>query len=793
MEKRESAFLVLSGKILDFPFSLSALAAIRSAVERELSARGVDVVRRVATLSRNRFLAAPFFLNAGFEIVPADDEDVQASAEIFATLAVASDAPDEVVFALGVSEPNHLLRTLARRGARLTMLTTTDVSGETAANLDELIDVRELFAESGIDWNALDLVAWRDRVGETGAASNAETAENAENVYLLQTSFLQRLAQSENSAKQAFENAEKSPGDEKRAFGAATGPLSPEEAESVYLEPEVGPSPVELDAPEWNAALEKLLLENDLKLPAYRAAERIADRFPYLPTFFLENRDEFRRLLSPQILAVEENSTTSLIHRNSPELRQVSAADAIGSLTLGGSASGGGDDATVGGDSASASNLSFSGGATSGTASASTFGETSRNGEYEREFTVAETFAEVAERAALICEQCKWSVDRYYLQQSGANYKESIEPRDQELARLGREKSTYLWPAHRQLEPEQYLQAAQCYDVTSKAFALLDRVVNTKDGVGDVRFVAKVSQVAADAQCLVKSALRELGLPLSADGVQRDAFNVLTEFRREVAQFTLANMRLLDTLELSRAAEVLAACNALNDEFEDLRSTVKERKSCEGKVEYHLKKLALEPNSLYDWNKVIEAVTTLCETFREPPSSLLFRRLLGDFIDKTPDEAQVTTAFARVVQEIDLARLREEEKFACFPEDSEIEYSPAVKKVREHYGGSSVVFVGGTPQDHLRTRIEEKLNVRLLWSETDHGESLGRYDSALRDENTCLFLIYIPWCSHKHSEEFAASAKSANKDFVRLRKGTNPEQIAQAICRQMNLLPESEF
>lgn len=766
MKNRETAFFILSGKILDFPFSLSALAAIRSAVERELAGRGVDVVRRVATLSRNRFLAAPFFLNAGFEVVPADDEDVQMSAELFDALAVASDAPNELVFALGVAEPNNLLRTLARRGARRTMLTTTDVSGETRANLDTLIDVRQLLAENGLDWNALDLTVWSDNVGE----SDAETTANAASVYSSQTVLFQQLEQNADAPRKMFENAEKN------LFDAASGPLSPEEAESVYLEPDDGPSPSELDAPEWNAALENLLLENDLKLPAYWATERIADRFPYLPTFFLENRDKFRALLSPQILAVEENSTTSLIHRSSPELRQVSAADAVGSLKIGG-APGSGDDAVSGGDSGIATN----------------FGGAATSGDYEREFTVAETFAEVAERAALICEQCKWSSDRYYLQQNGANYKESIEPRDQELDRRGREKSTYLWPARRQLEPEQYEQVAQCYDVTSKAFALLDRVVNTKDGVGDVRFVAKVSQVAADAQCLVKSALRELGLPLSVDGVQRDAFNVLTDFRREIGAFTLANMRLLDALELSKAPEVLAACNALNEEFEELRSTVKERRSCEGKVEYHLKKLAINPTSLYDWNKVIEAVTTLCETFREPPSSLWFRRRLVDFIDKTPDEAQVTTAFARVVQEIDLAQLREEEKFVCLPDKSEVEYSPAVRKVREYYGGSNVVFVGGTPQDHLRSRIEEKLNVRLIWSETDHGESLGRFDSALRDENTRLFLIYIPWCSHKHSEEFAASAKNANKDFVRLRKGTNPEQIAQAICRQMNLLSESEF
>ena len=126
-------------------------------------------------------------------------------------------------------------------------------------------------------------------------------------------------------------------------------------------------------------------------------------------------------------------------------------------------------------------------------------------------------------------------------------------------------------------------------------------------------------------------------------------------------------------------------------------------------------------------------------------------------------------------------------------ETPEVSYSPAVQAIRDRYAGTRAVFVGGTPQPHLQARLEKNLNVRLFWSETSHGDSLERFAGLLRDDETRLFLIYIPWCSHKHSEEFAALIKDANKDCVRLRKGTNPEQIAQAICRQFRLLPESQL
>ena len=242
-----------------------------------------------------------------------------------------------------------------------------------------------------------------------------------------------------------------------------------------------------------------------------------------------------------------------------------------------------------------------------------------------------------------------------------------------------------------------------------------------------------------------------------------------------------------ETLDLAAGVDELA------QEFDAFQARHKERRSLEGKVEYHLKKIADGSGSAYDWEKVVEATTALCETFRKPPSSLWFRERLLDFVDKIPDETPTTDAFGRVVQEIDLYRMREDETTAALFEMPEIEYSPAIQAVRERYAGARAVFVGGTPQPHLQARLEKNLNVRLVWSETSHGDSLERFAGLLRDDETRLFLIYIPWCSHKHSEEFAALIKDANKDCVRLRKGTNPEQIALAICRQFRLLPESQL
>ncbi|MBQ2850864.1 MAG: hypothetical protein IJE77_10320, partial [Thermoguttaceae bacterium] len=155
----ETATLVLSGKILDAPFPLTTLDAFRTAIERETSARGVAVVRRVATLAPSRFFAAPEFLKAGFEVVPADDEDVQATAVLFGALA-STPPSTELLFALGVPEPLALLRALSGRTRRV-LLTTADVSSSLEANLEGLYDLRALLADDGIDWDSLDATSWR--------------------------------------------------------------------------------------------------------------------------------------------------------------------------------------------------------------------------------------------------------------------------------------------------------------------------------------------------------------------------------------------------------------------------------------------------------------------------------------------------------------------------------------------------------------------------------------------------------------------------------------------------------
>ena len=700
----ETATLVLSGKILDAPFPLTSLDAIRTAIERETSARGISVVRRVATLAPSRFFAATEFLKAGFEVVPADDEDVQATALLFSALSTATPST-ELLFALGLPEPLELLRALSGRTRRV-LLTTADVSSTLEANLEGLYDLRALLADDGVDWDSLDATSWRD------------------------------------AAPVATENVEKT---------AATASVETPNDDLCALAPETGPSAIELDAPAWNAALEELLLANELACSAYLATEKISARFPELPEFFLTRREDFRRLLSPQILMIEENSATKLYHKTHPDYRPVASNAALESLKIGAASVDASDAFPENGDAPVVK---------------------------RRVVEDAQNFSELVARVRAIAQDCRRLADGF--------------PAPQDEDESARFKSAFPRSFARRLTSDDLEEAAQCYDVAAKAFELFAQVVDLPRGRLHDPFFVRVAQTTANAQCGLKSVLTRLNVPLVADDAQRAAYELLLSACKPRNVF-LENLRFHDRLSFAETLDVGADVVSLAAEFEPLRTRVKERKTLEGKIDFHLKKIATAPDSLYDWNKIVEATTTLCETFREPPSSIWFRERLRDYVDKIPDDAQTTDAFGRVVQEIDLVRIREEEALASIFETPDASYTPAVQAVRDRYAGTRAVFVGGTPQPHLQARIEKNLNVRLFWSETSHGDSLERFAGLLRDDETRLFLIYIPWCSHKHSEEFATLIKEANKDCVRLRKGTNPEQIAQAICRQFRLLPESQL
>lgn len=514
-------------------------------------------------------------------------------------------------------------------------------------------------------------------------------------------------------------------------------------------------------ASQWSSELEEYLHKHNLKSPVLNALEYLSKRFPNLDEFYLDRPKEFAELLGANVFLVRgDDGADYLYHRANPEMKAVSVKDAVKRLDIG---------------------------------SEAPVAELEYDADYFPTATRAATFGEVADRAELLGRQSQWSVNRLLILRGGGKYDELVKPEDAILTDLARSTGTCLWQ-HRpdlRLNPSEYKFTARCYELLAKSLRLLQRVSERRGMIGPSLF-GRAIQLAFDAQCLVKSALTAYNVPSGGDQAQREAFELLTEFYgKNYGYSRLARTEPTAVLPLSAIDGLCEEYMRVSGDFSKYYARKDSRKSCEVKLTRAAARIKMEGEGapIEVWNELVVATTDLCELFDEQPSSPTLREALADMIEQTPEALETTDAFGKVVQQIDLFNARESERLGREEPEHERVRSPELERVRSFLDGKTVVFIGGTPQDHLRKRIETELNVRLFWMETSHGHSLDRFDPNLRDPDVALFLAYIPWCSHKHSEELAAIVKGSGKELVRLRKGTNPEQIARAICQQVNLFP----
>lgn len=390
--------------------------------------------------------------------------------------------------------------------------------------------------------------------------------------------------------------------------------------------------------------------------------------------------------------------------------------------------------------------------------------------------------------ADLMVHHCRWAVEREELIRQKADYQTQIAPMDNDFIRKGKEAKVLIWTIGSPLaNDEAYNRMEKCYQTLLAAFRFLKQVEEScPEGMDGKNLMESVSQLAADSQCILKTELRAQGKEVTKDPIQSEAFRYLRELgNRE--HIYLYNIKSQDEMPLDRSDDIISEITMLQEQYYSINSECKQKKNLLGKVNYHAKQLSSGAEPREQWEKIIAAATELLTDYSMPPSSLFFRQQLEGVLDTLPEDLEISDEFGRIVQEIEIhqARVRESEELEAFgsllPEDV---LSPAVEKVREMYGDTIMVFIGGEPKEHIIRRIEDRFNVKLIWNSTNHSDSLNRFDGELSDPDVTLFLIYIPWCSHKHSEELAQIVQRAGKKLVRLRKGTNPDVIAEAICAQ---------
>ena len=733
---KKQAVLIISGKLLECSFPLDALDELRRCVEDELASRGVMTTRCVVTLGSMRHIAAQIFLGAGFETVPADDEDVQTALAMFSAV-YSENPPDEIVFALGLNaEPVNLTRSLAGR-VELTSLRFPGVNDAAPSSrpfqqsICQTLDVRELFKNHGCDWDAHESApwdVWSDRID-----------------MLLSGAFEPKPIVVAQPPAPAAPEPEVVPPPEPRVA------VTYEEAmrrENVAKFTEL--------APEWNQAILDYLAGRDHRCSAIEVAEALDGRFPGLCNFSMKYRDEFRQLLCESLyLFVEDRGVMFLYDKEHPAVKP--DPDALTRLDVGSQAE---------------------------------REEQDYSNQTNYAIPPSLTFSEISARAGLSRDYCEALAKR----KEDPENSPFFETINDDFAAKGRALGCDLWLERSPLAHDARVlrELADGYDLLERSTSFFDLVAQNAAEL-PLELVVRASRLVATSQCLLKTILRDVGIPLGVDGPQREAFSLLRYFLESFdLRRPLNHMRRDEFVRLDDRAGFLDECEATREEVVGRVEFNKARKKAWEKLEYYVESLkeSRPENALNYWARIVETTTELCDRFDEPYSSVRLRDLLMGLVDLTPEEVETTDAFCCVVQAIDEYVENEQAQAAnAFqPDVGPAEPSEAILAVRKRFAGSKLVFIGGTPQDHFRKRLERAFQVEVEWSHFDHGDSLERFGAYLRDPDVKLFVVYIPWCSHKHSEELVALIKEFNKDYVRQKKGTNPEVIALSICDQLSLL-----
>ncbi len=783
----ETALLALSGKILDRPFDPDAIDALRSAIEKNLSDRGVVVVRRVATLCDERLKAAPYFLKAGFETIPADDEDIQIATTICAAV-MARNPPDEIVFMTGIEEPVNLLRAIAGRSRRV-LLRLGDSKEDVALSdalgfsLEGVLDVRELLSKDGVNWNRLNRRVWDERSPLLSAESEEQDA-SVEVVSVVDAAEsgsvdeprarVEAALESEiETSEEIREVAETRETEETAELEERVDEPLTDDVDSLIRSSDAYSEIVDA-APQWNAELEKIVRENGLKSSAFLTTELLDCHFPGLHQFYLFEREKFRKILSDRLrLVVDDEGAAFFYHVEHPEMRPPESGVAA-RLTLG-------------------TSLEETKRERSGTSlfedNAKSVEPCSARSRFSGEPT---TFARLVKVADLMRRQCESSADRFSIIPDTLYAKEH-QLNGEALRDEAKELGVYLWQLHcgGLLDENGFREMSERYDLFGKAFSLLEKVDARRKSFSD-RLVVRVLQNAVSAQCLLKSAFVSSRISLGRDPMIGKAAELILDYRREhYPSDSFKHLKRDDFLDTSSRPAILREHDALSREYDERLAFLKGHDDCAEKFKRVAGLISGSPDRSDSdaWKIVVETATDLCERYNEPFSSLLFRTSLLEIVDDLPEDVETTPSFDRVVREVRRCKTLGKDDFSNdfdFDLSEKNVSSPEILAIRERFAGSKVVFVGDVPNVNAREKIENAFDVELVWFKT-YPDSLAVFNSSLRDPKVKLFLVYLPDREPRYSEELAGLVENAGKDFIRLPQGLNHKHIARVICERLKL------
>ena len=403
---------------------------------------------------------------------------------------------------------------------------------------------------------------------------------------------------------------------------------------------------------------------------------------------------------------------------------------------------------------------------------------------------------EMAPRARLKAEACRWAVQRRELESGSASDALSTQARNTELRKRAKAcGSGDLWMLSRDVDlpdsASMHMLAAGFDNLGHALEIALELDLEQKD---ERETMGAVLTVIAESQSAVRALLKAHGLP--EDDEQNDAYRWLSERTRTLQHYLPRFMSLDAPADPTQWEDLGARLASLQGQLSAERARRRDEREARSRVSYHVKRLLnsfdgghASELALDDWRRLFGALEGLL-ALGVKTSDVRLREELLPLVEARPLEIEVPECWDRIVDEIDralaLKELDESAKSARAPR----ERTPAVLRVAELLRGKRVVMVGGANRPLSRQALIDAFELADLdWITSREHSSNEVFRASIARDETVLVLLLIRWSSHSYGA-LKQMADGYGKKFVNLPRGYNPTQVAEEILRQVSL--ESE-
>jgi hypothetical protein len=335
-----------------------------------------------------------------------------------------------------------------------------------------------------------------------------------------------------------------------------------------------------------------------------------------------------------------------------------------------------------------------------------------------------------------------------------------------------------LFPDREMDQPDDPLmtEIAASYDNVARIAEPMERVKALDAGGSHHR---RAVELLAEAQSALRAAIDDTWLT-RPDADQQDAYDWLRNETRTYSIYLDRFMRVDEPADPSQHADLADRIAEFEREFTSFERSARDRRKLIDKLRYHAKRLrdADAADAPGHWQSMSVAAAELARA-GVSPSSQQIQSILRDHPPPTPAPEDLSAELT--------AAMRKASSRAGDPEhaDTSPEYSATVRQVRDRLRGRRAVIFGGTVYDHAKRRLVDAFELLDLdWiSISEHGSS-EPLRAPIQRSDTAVVLGLVKLAGHQHIEDARAWSRDADKPFVMLRAGYNPEQVAAAINEQ---------